>query len=90
MNINERISRIKRMEDIFNRSKRATAELDKLLPELEELIEYYGSKEWFEDLSADENGELPQELSRGVLSEDGIYNFLSELQDLKKKLESIK
>ena len=40
------------------------------------LESYYRSSEWISDFEADEKGELPADLSRGVLSEDGIYNAL--------------
>ena len=42
------------------------------------LAEYYGSKEWKQDFADDEAGLLPKDLKRGVLSEDGIWNVLSE------------
>lgn len=90
MNTEDRIDRIKKMEDIFNRAKRITTELDGILPELQELLEYYGSKNWFEDLEADEKGELPADLLRGVLSEDGVYNYLTELKTLATKLNQLK
>ena len=38
---------------------------------------YYASDVWKEDFAADEAGLLPQDLPRGVLSEDGIYNALT-------------
>lgn len=46
--------------------------------QIEELSAYYGSAEWFADLDADCAGELPQDLKRGVLSQDAIYNLLME------------
>ena len=39
---------------------------------------------WLEDYAADERGELPAELKRGVLSQDGLYELLGEIE--KKKL----
>jgi hypothetical protein len=32
------------------------------------------------DYQADEKGELPSDLKRGVLSEDGLWNLLSNIQ----------
>ncbi|MBP5744200.1 MAG: DUF4298 domain-containing protein [Oscillospiraceae bacterium] len=43
---------------------------------VKELESYYGSTEWKQDFTADEEGRLPKDLKRGVLSEDGIYNVL--------------
>ena len=42
------------------------------------LEEYYESKQWLADYELDEKGLLPKDLKRGVLSEDGLYNFLQE------------
>ena len=46
-----------------------------------ELEEYYTSDEWKRDFAADEAGQLPENLRRGVLSEDGIYNLLEEYKE---------
>ena len=35
--------------------------------------------QWIKDFENDERGELPLDLKRGVLSEDGLYNLLSEV-----------
>ena len=63
--VREQIKRIAYYEDVMQRAENGSAEL------LGELSEYYGS-------AADEAGLLPQELKRGVLSEDGIYNLLHQ------------
>lgn len=39
---------------------------------------YYESRKWRADFAADEAGLLPVSLKRGVLSEDGVYNFLQD------------
>ena len=39
---------------------------------------------WLSDFEADEAGELPEDLCRGVLSEDGIYNVLEEYEEQKE------
>ena len=46
------------------------------------LEQYYGSEEWKQDYAADEAGLLPADLKRGVLSEDGIWNLLSDVREL--------
>lgn len=48
---------------------------------LYELTSYYESGQWLKDFEADERGELPKDLKRGVLSEDGVYNLLSEFKE---------
>ena len=62
------------METVFDRLRE---QKDPAL--LKELLEYYEGGQWLLDFQADERGELPKELKRGVLSEDGIWNLLSEL-----------
>lgn len=46
---------------------------------LQDLIQYYESGQWFADYECDERGELPQDLKRGILSEDAIYNLLCDI-----------
>lgn len=43
------------------------------------LIDYYEKGQWLRDYESDERGEVPEELKRGVLSEDAVYNLLCEL-----------
>lgn len=38
----------------------------------------YESGEWREDYEADERGELPPNMKRGVLSQDALYDLLGE------------
>ena len=46
----------------------------------EALKEYYESGLWLSDYEADERGELPSDLKRGVLSQDGLYNLLNDIE----------
>ncbi len=80
-----RIERIAEMEGKLNAANAAlTAYADALKgyraaqDAIEALSEYYGSDDWRADFEADERGELPKDLRRGVLSEDGIYDALTE------------
>ena len=84
------IKRVTYMESVFDEVQNALAEgvdiEDALLWEkIEILIQYYESEQWKTDYSADERGELPADLKRGVLSEDGVYNLLNDIDSLKKK-----
>ena len=47
------------------------------------LREYMDSGLWLSDYEADERGELPAELKRGVLSQDGLYELLGEIENKK-------
>ena len=44
-----------------------------------ELRDYYSGGQWLLDYEAEERGELPEDLKRGVLSQDGLWNLLEEL-----------
>ena len=48
----------------------------------QELLKYYYSNQRFLDLEADENNLIPDEIARGVLSEDGIYNLSLDTQNM--------
>ncbi len=79
------IERIKIMELYFDTIYRAVCEsldirnIPPLQAMLNELAAYYDNGLWLLDYQADERGELPSELKRGVLSEDGLYNLLSDI-----------
>ena len=90
----EQIARIRKMERILNNAtaavKRLTTALDKWEAIREDIIaldEYYGSDLWKQDLIDDEAGRLPADLKRGVLSEDGIWNLLTDVHDLNRRLK---
>ena len=48
---------------------------------------YHGSDEWKRDFADDEQGLLPQDLKRGVLSEDGIWNLLEDACALNGRMQ---
>lgn len=82
------INRIRLMELYFDTVKAAYGIDASLLREegpvsemLAVLIGYYESEQWIEDYSADEAGLLPDSLKRGILSQDGFYDFLGEISD---------
>jgi len=77
------------MEHILNSATNALSELEKLLPDIKDLLAYYGSREWFDDLDADSKGELPADLRRGVLSEDAVYDLLTNIKELQKELKKL-
>ena len=85
----ERIRRVAGMEAKMDQVLAAAAGLEQALeaweaagPALAALREYYESPLWREDFEADEAGELPRELKRGVLSEDGLYELLERAGEL--------
>ena len=65
------IERITYMEALYDQA-RETGEISP------ELIAYYESGQWLKDYEADERGELPRNLKRGVLSQDGLWELLQK------------
>ena len=85
--------RIKRMEAILEESKAALKNLNeaidnyvRLQPEIKELQYYYENGGWLKDFKDDEAGMLPKDLKRGVLSEDELYTFLEENDEIKTRI----
>ena len=81
------------MEDILNRATQKMNALEKMIAEykeyqseIEKLEAYYTSRQWKDDYAMDEKGELPDNLKRGILSEDGIYNLLERNKELMERL----
>lgn len=54
----------------------------KLRRKVEILTDYMDSGQWLKDFETDERGELPHNLKRGVLSEDGLYNLIGDVEEL--------
>ena len=81
----EQIERIQHFEMLLDRVAPVLGNLtealdafDGIQDDVKELAAYYEDDDWREDFEADEAGRLPKDLQRGVLSEDGIYDVLSE------------
>ena len=75
----ETIERIEKMEALFNFLLSVPkSEKHKYKKERDILIAYYESPLWREDFELDEKGMLPKDLKRGILSEDGVYNYITE------------
>ena len=79
------IERIERMEGYLNECTAATAGLASQLERMENIREemtslfaYYGSGEWYED----REGDLPEGVAAGVLSEDLVYDQITEVRDV--------
>ena len=83
----ETVKRIETMEQYFDAVKSALNENPRLIDEIDTakmlhaLKEYYSCGQWLEDYEADERGEIPRGIKRGVLSQDGLYNLLDEISE---------
>lgn len=93
---NELIVRLQEMEDRYNRVRKA---VDAMYDALEDymqvqedihiLDQYDESGQWLKDFEADERGEIPTSAPRGILSEDALYNLLTDISALNAKLSPI-
>lgn len=90
----QQIARIRRMERHLNAAVAAAKRLEAALYKWESvqeaiaaLDEYYGSDLWKQDLADDEAGLLPDDLKRGVLSEDGIWNLLEDARAITARIQ---
>ena len=71
----DRIERVEKYERLFDETAISPD------PEKQAALEtYYTSGQWLEDYEADERGELPPDLKRGVLSQDGMYDLLERVK----------
>ncbi len=82
-----------RMENILDSGTENLEKLNNMLDTLESelkdykaLKDYYLSNERNLDLSDDENGLIPGEISTGVLGEDYIFDFLGDERDTALRL----
>lgn len=79
------ITRIQRMEQLYDTVSAVVYEgqsLVELRDEINVLSAYYQNGDWLHDYELDEQHLLPPNLKRGVLSQDGLYNLLCDLQTL--------
>ncbi len=77
------IERIEKNERLLDEAEAAVSALAEALAgyaeareKIEALREYYNT-DWTADVKDDENGLLPPDLKRGVLSEDAIFDLLT-------------
>lgn len=92
----EQVERIQAMERTLNEAFQAVRELrtaleryERIHPRLQKLKTYYESQQWMKDVEDDRAGRLPEGLRRGVLSEDAVYDLLSEAADTEKAMAAL-
>lgn len=85
----KQIQRIQEMEQHLDKAQAAINSLEQALKQyavaqesIEKLKNYLSSKEWKKDFRDSEAGKLPHDLKCGVLSEDGIWNMLDNVNDI--------
>ena len=84
--------RVKKMEDILHRQldlmaslRNQLAEVEASQADFEALLAYYQSQAYMEDLALEEKGHF-WGMTRGVLSEDGVYNLLFDRGEVAEML----
>lgn len=84
--LQQRILRIQEMEQYYdevllavNACPDAAVEDESIRKKVQMLEEYCSGVHWLQDYECDERGELPADLKRGVLSQDGLYNLLCDI-----------
>ena len=87
---------IYQMEEILDTAGQKMDDLEQKISDykeyqtkIRELEAYYTSRQWKEDFAMDEEGKFPEELKRGVLSEDGIYNLLERNKEIMDILDGL-
>ncbi len=86
--------RVEAMSAAYGRAGSAVEAVNRALEALEEakddlavLDRYQRSGQWLKDYEADEAGKIPGNINRGVLSQDGLYNLLSDYDAIVKRLK---
>ncbi len=91
----ELTERVRKMEQRMDEAQAALDALEAALdgyeaarPGLRELEAYYDCGDWRRDFEADEAGLLPADLKRGVLSEDALFDLLTDRDTLLLRLRA--
>lgn len=87
------IERIEKNEERFDSVLSSLKDLESSLKNFKSnkenlrlLNKYYKSKNWIKDKDVYETGKLPK-VKAGVLSEDGVWNTLDDIESLLKEME---
>lgn len=90
------IQRIKDFEYKYDEVSRVMSALDTAISEyndikqwIADLKDYQESGQWLKDFEADERGELPGGLKRGVLAEDALHDLLTSVDNILKQAREL-
>ena len=94
--LNAIVERVERMERLYDEWRAVVASTGDVLDMYSsvreragELLEYYDGGLWQKDFETDEAGLLPASLKRGVLSEDGVWNLLTDDKELRRRMAEL-
>lgn len=80
--LNRALAAVKRLSSALNK-------WEAIQDDVVQLDKYYGSDLWRQDFADDEVGLLPEDLKRGVLSEDNIWNLLADCKELNERMREL-
>ncbi|MBF0778220.1 DUF4298 domain-containing protein [Streptococcus cuniculi] len=90
------MKQIQEMDEILNQAETivkvlevALGDFEHFLPSLMTLFAYYESSDWLRHYEMDEAGKIPQSFSRGVLSQDAVYNLIVRYRDLTQTMKEL-
>ena len=90
------VKRVAEMEERFDSLQQSVRALEDALnlsqdfrDNYKALKKYMDSGKWLKDYEVDEKGGLPQDLKRGVLSQDGLYDLLQDASGLIDSLKDL-
>ena len=92
--IERSVKRIKELESVFDEVSKTLKEEPIKLNDTEYqnkikiLVDYLDSGMWLKDYELDEKGLIDQSVKRGILSEDGLYNLIFEIQEFIQKQDN--
>lgn len=92
--IERSVKRIKELESVFDEVSKTLKEEPIKLNDTEcqnkikTLVDYLDSGMWLKDYELDEKGLIDQSVKRGILSEDGLYNLIFEIQEFIQKQDN--
>ena len=86
--VQQATERIRKMEQYLDELQKAVEENPSVILEdaslkalLDYLRQYYESGQWLLDYELDEQGLLPQNLKRGVLAQDTLFDFFDRVRE---------
>lgn len=93
---NKLIARVRKMEDDFNMVRdimddmeMAVYNFEAVQRRIERLFQYMEDGQFLKDFEADERGELPKDMERGVLSEDALDQLLVDVTMMRNRLKEL-